>query len=97
MTSLDRAHSDLSITVAPGLPRPPLLHLRGTQYGLWVHGLPWMMDVEAAVTEAVAETGRVDVLVNNAGILRDNVAFLASEEAGCLSGVVLLVDGGISM
>ena len=39
MTSPDRAHSDLSITV-PGLPMPPLLHLRGTEYGLWVHGLP---------------------------------------------------------
>jgi 3-oxoacyl-[acyl-carrier protein] reductase len=30
-------------------------------------------DVERVVAEAVAETGRIDVLFNNAGVLRDNV------------------------
>jgi 3-oxoacyl-[acyl-carrier protein] reductase len=30
-------------------------------------------DVERVVAQAIRETGRVDVLVNNAGILRDNV------------------------
>ena len=84
----------------------------------------------AAVARALELTGRIDVLVNNAGILRDNVlwrisdedwdavlgeasiplgrfgapsemsaavGFLASDEAAYITGVVLPVDGGLSM
>lgn len=85
--------------------------------------------VNAAVEQVVAETGQIDVVVNNAGILRDKVlwkledpgqanyatrmvasipedrlaeiapaiAFLASDEAAYITGVVLPVDGGLSM
>lgn len=37
-------------------------------------------DVEAAVARVVAETGRVDVVVNNAGILRDKVLWKLSDD-----------------
>jgi 3-oxoacyl-[acyl-carrier protein] reductase len=37
-------------------------------------------DVEAVLTSVVAETGRVDVLVNNAGILRDNVVWKLTDD-----------------
>jgi 3-oxoacyl-[acyl-carrier protein] reductase len=37
-------------------------------------------DVERVVAEAVAETGRVDVLFNNAGVLRDRVLWNLSDE-----------------
>jgi 3-oxoacyl-[acyl-carrier protein] reductase len=37
-------------------------------------------DVERAVEEVVAKTGRVDVLVNNAGILRDRVLWKLTDE-----------------
>ncbi|MDQ1566589.1 MAG: 3-oxoacyl-[acyl-carrier protein] reductase [Actinomycetota bacterium] len=37
-------------------------------------------DVEAVVTAVVEETGRIDVLVNNAGILRDNVLWKLSDD-----------------
>ena len=37
-------------------------------------------DVEAVVTAVVEETGRVDVLVNNAGILRDNVVWKQTDD-----------------
>lgn len=37
-------------------------------------------DVDAVLTKVVAETGRVDVLVNNAGILRDNVVWKLSDD-----------------
>ena len=37
-------------------------------------------DVEAVVGTVVAETGRVDVLVNNAGILRDNVVWNLTDD-----------------
>jgi 3-oxoacyl-[acyl-carrier protein] reductase len=37
-------------------------------------------EVEAVVRAAVAETGRVDVLVNNAGILRDNVVWKLTDD-----------------
>jgi 3-oxoacyl-[acyl-carrier protein] reductase len=37
-------------------------------------------DVEAAVTAVMAETGRIDVLVNNAGILRDNVLWKLTDD-----------------
>ncbi|HEX4579811.1 MAG TPA: 3-oxoacyl-ACP reductase FabG [Candidatus Dormibacteraeota bacterium] len=36
--------------------------------------------VDAAVNAAVAESGRVDVLVNNAGVTRDNLLFKLSDE-----------------
>ncbi len=36
--------------------------------------------VDAAVSAAVAESGRVDVLVNNAGITRDNLLFKLSDD-----------------
>lgn len=81
-------------------------------------------EVEAAVRRVIDETGRLDIVVNNAGVLRDSipaerkselagaiplgrfadpsemcaaVSFLASEEAGYITGTVLPVDGGISM
>lgn len=37
-------------------------------------------DVERIVAAAVAETGRIDVLFNNAGLLRDNVLWRTSDE-----------------
>jgi 3-oxoacyl-[acyl-carrier protein] reductase len=37
-------------------------------------------DVDAVVTAAVAETGRIDVLVNNAGILRDGVLWKMTDD-----------------
>jgi len=37
-------------------------------------------DADRIVAEAVAETGRVDVLFNNAGLLRDNVSWKTSDE-----------------
>jgi 3-oxoacyl-[acyl-carrier protein] reductase len=36
--------------------------------------------VEAAVNAVVAESGRIDVLVNNAGVTRDNLLFKLSDE-----------------
>jgi len=36
--------------------------------------------VEAAVAEIVAETGRIDVIVNNAGILRDKVLWKLTDD-----------------
>jgi 3-oxoacyl-[acyl-carrier protein] reductase len=36
--------------------------------------------VDAAVAEAVAQTGRIDVLVNNAGILRDRVVWKLTDD-----------------
>ena len=37
-------------------------------------------DVEAVVGRAVADTGRVDILINNAGILRDRVLWKLTDE-----------------
>jgi 3-oxoacyl-[acyl-carrier protein] reductase len=37
-------------------------------------------DVDSVVSSVVAETGRVDVLVNNAGILRDNVVWKLTDD-----------------
>lgn len=37
-------------------------------------------DVESAVAQVVAETGRIDVLINNAGILRDSVLWKLADE-----------------
>ncbi len=36
--------------------------------------------VEAAIAQVVAETGRIDVLVNNAGVLRDTVLWKMTDE-----------------
>ena len=46
---------------------------------------------DAAVAAALAATGRVDVLVNNAGVLRDGVVWKMSDESWDL---VLAVHGG---
>src|ERR1700736_4867156 len=37
-------------------------------------------EVEGAVTGAVRETGRIDIVVNNAGILRDKVLWKLTDE-----------------
>lgn len=37
-------------------------------------------DVARVVTEAIEQTGRIDVLVNNAGLLRDNVLWKISDD-----------------
>jgi 3-oxoacyl-[acyl-carrier protein] reductase len=37
-------------------------------------------DVGRAVTQAIERTGRIDVLVNNAGLLRDNVLWKISDD-----------------
>jgi len=37
-------------------------------------------DVERVVTDVIAQTGRIDVLVNNAGILRDRVLWKLTDE-----------------
>jgi 3-oxoacyl-[acyl-carrier protein] reductase len=37
-------------------------------------------DVERVVAQVIAETGRIDVLVNNAGILRDGVVWKLTDE-----------------
>src|SRR5436309_1183900 len=37
-------------------------------------------DVEGLVAEALAQTGRVDVIVNNAGILRDRMLWKLTDE-----------------
>jgi 3-oxoacyl-[acyl-carrier protein] reductase len=37
-------------------------------------------DVEVAVQQAVEETGRLDIVVNNAGVLRDKVLWRLSDE-----------------
>jgi 3-oxoacyl-[acyl-carrier protein] reductase len=37
-------------------------------------------DVESAVGRAVSETGRLDIIVNNAGVLRDKVLWKLSDE-----------------
>jgi 3-oxoacyl-[acyl-carrier protein] reductase len=39
-------------------------------------------DVEAVVTAVMEDTGRIDVLVNNAGILRDNVLWNVTSYTG---------------
>jgi 3-oxoacyl-[acyl-carrier protein] reductase len=57
--------------------------------------------VEAAVGRVAGELGAPSVLVNNAGLLRDNLlfkmsdrSFLVSEGAGYVSGQVIYVAGG---
>lgn len=67
-------------------------------------------DVEAAVARIIAETGRPDVVVNDAGLLRDKLLWkmtgedrdqvlkvYVGGEAAYVTGAVLPVDGGISM
>src|SRR5882762_354217 len=38
------------------------------------------VEVEAVTERAVTETGRLDVLVNNAGVTRDNLVFKMTDE-----------------
>jgi len=49
--------------------------------GKWFHGdVSRSVDVENFVKQAKDETGRIDVLVNNAGIIRDGAIWHLSEE-----------------
>jgi 3-oxoacyl-[acyl-carrier protein] reductase len=65
-------------------------------------------DCERMVGEAVKTFGRLDILINNAGINRDAMAakmteeqwdavLLASDEAAFITGQVIFVDGGASV
>ena len=60
-------------------------------------------DARSVVDAAIAEFGRVDVLVNNSGRLGDPdelaaaVVFLASPAANYITGSTLVVDGGLTV
>ena len=46
------------------------------------------------VARTAKELGPVTILVNNAGVIANAIAFLASPESGWITAQMLTVDGG---